>query len=104
VTDVSKRMSKPALFFLTLSCGLWAQSTAAIQGSIQDASGSAVSGAVVKAVYSLTGNASSPFHAEPAQVFRIWEHSLKTDSTKCLATICAAVAGQVAPGRQRQDR
>src|SRR5262252_8303782 len=45
---------KPALLCLTLSCGLWAQSTAQIQGSIHDASGSTVPGAVLKATQTET--------------------------------------------------
>jgi len=45
---------KPALLFCTLSCGLWAQSTAQIQGSIHDASGSTVPGAVLKATQAET--------------------------------------------------
>jgi hypothetical protein len=73
--EVSKRTAKPAalfvvlatvmasvlhylvagVFFLALSCGVWAQSTAQIQGSIQDASGSAVPGAIVKATQTETG-------------------------------------------------
>src|SRR6185369_5995395 len=44
----------PALLFVTLNCGLWAQSTAQIQGSVQDASGAAVSGAIVKAIQTET--------------------------------------------------
>ena len=55
MNGVSKRMSKPVLVFLTLSYGLSAQSTAQIQGSIQDSSRSAVAGAVVKATQIDTG-------------------------------------------------
>ena len=44
-----------AIAALTLSPSLWAQSTAQIQGSIQDVSGSAVPGAVVKATETETG-------------------------------------------------
>ena len=45
---------KPAFLLLTLSCGVWAQSTAQIQGSIHDASGSTVPGAVLKATQTET--------------------------------------------------
>jgi hypothetical protein len=45
---------KPALLFFTLRCGLWAQSTAQIQGSIHDASGSTVPNAVLKATQTET--------------------------------------------------
>jgi hypothetical protein len=67
MNGVWKRMSKPmalfggmpcflvTLFFLALNFALRAQSTAQIQGSIQDASGSAVPGAVVKATQAETG-------------------------------------------------
>ena len=44
-----------SVFLVALSCALWAQSTAQIQGSIQDASGSAVPGANVKATQTETG-------------------------------------------------
>jgi hypothetical protein len=44
-----------AVFLVALTCKLWAQSTAQIQGSIQDASGSAVPGAAVKATQAETG-------------------------------------------------
>src|SRR5215471_8041754 len=43
------------VFFLVLSCGVRAQSTAQLQGSIQDASGLAVPGATVKATQTKTG-------------------------------------------------
>ena len=45
---------KSALVFLTLSSGLWAHSTAQIQGTIQDASGAAVPGAVIQATQTET--------------------------------------------------
>src|SRR5262249_4980844 len=44
-----------SVFLVAVSCGLRAQSTAQIQGSIQDASGSAVPGANVKATQTETG-------------------------------------------------
>ena len=51
-----KRISTQTLpALLILACGLRGQSTAQIQGSIQDASGSAVPGAVVKATQTETG-------------------------------------------------
>lgn len=46
---------KPALLLFTLSCGLGAQSTAQIQGSIQDATGAAIPAAVIKATQTQTG-------------------------------------------------
>ncbi len=50
-----KDVSRRAAVFLALSWKLWAQSTAQIQGSIQDASGSVVPGAVVRATQTETG-------------------------------------------------